>query len=359
VIAARRSLRLFANADAETLVRRGLSLAEGLPEPERITATLELLQVQYAARTPDRQEAAERVRTLAERALDLDLARTARLGFQMLSYLRWESARMGDAHEHILRAERISRAAEPAERSVALAQAAKCLVLLERDLEQAEAFTLEACSLEDRRGESSSAVTFARGMLHEHRGECEQARSCFREARELGRESGDRLAEFGALEHLLMLELDVGDAQTALSLAEQLAELGERVRAGAEGPSARALLALSQTFCGHEEAAEALAAAIEELVVEDAKYELAFVLTRLAAFELERGEHELAAEHAERGLSLATALGRASEIAHARAVLAVCAPEDSEEHRQALAELQGAELSCGARGRLKRALRPV
>jgi len=63
----------------------------------------------------------------------LGFTREARLGFQMLSFLRWESSSMSDAHLNIMQAERISRDSEPAERTAALAQAARCLLLLKRN----------------------------------------------------------------------------------------------------------------------------------------------------------------------------------------------------------------------------------
>ena len=62
---------------------------------------------------------------------------------------------MADAHANILQAERVSRTAEPEERSSALAHAARCLVLLERNLGQAEAFLLEAEMLASRGGGTS------------------------------------------------------------------------------------------------------------------------------------------------------------------------------------------------------------
>ena len=43
---------------------------------------------------------------------------------------------MASAHNNIMQAERISRDAEPPERSSALAHAARCLLLLEKNLNQ-------------------------------------------------------------------------------------------------------------------------------------------------------------------------------------------------------------------------------
>ena len=59
----------------EALVKRGLRLTEQLPAEQRIPAALELLHLQFAARSPDREGAARQVRELADRALDLGLTR--------------------------------------------------------------------------------------------------------------------------------------------------------------------------------------------------------------------------------------------------------------------------------------------
>lgn len=360
VEAGHRSLRLFANADAEALARRGLELAQGLDRSEQVAATLELLHVLYSAKTPDREAASARVSGLALEALDLGLTEAARLGFQMLSFLRWESSSMADAHANIMQAERVSRSAATPERATALSQAARCLVLLERNLEQAEAFVLEVKALADRGGELTSETHFATAMLHEHRGELEAAAKAFRDARWAARERGHRLAEFQAIEHWTMLEIDRGAADEAFLLATELASLGERVREGAERPSSQALLALAQRLGGtnkQPDFADKLEDALEELKRVDAKYPLAFVRTRLARLELEAGDWEAAHRHASAGLEHASAIGRRSDMALARTLLTQCAEiagdtQAAQEHRAALAELAETGLSAQARRQL-------
>jgi DNA-binding SARP family transcriptional activator len=361
LVAGRQSLRVFANGDAGALARRGLRLAQDLPDPERVSSALDLLHVQYSARTPDRLQAAARVGALAQEALDLGLTRAARLGFQMLSYLRWESASMADAHENIMQAERISRSADPEERSVALAQAARCLVLLERNLGQAEAFAMEASALTSRGGRKTSAEAYARAMIASHRGEHEAAVAAFGEARDLARQHGQRLAEFRAVEHWVMLEIDRGGHQALEALAGGLAELGQRVRAGAEAPTGRGLLSLVRLLCGQHRAEPELDAALDELRQVDAKFELSYLLTRRAEHDLARGRPGEAAQHAAAGLEAARAVGRPSETALALATLARCARHqgDAAAHRQhaaGLTALRRGELSWVARQRMEQAL---
>lgn len=347
------AVRTCANSDAESLARRGLHLAERLDESERVASSLQLLHVLYSARTPDREEASARVRALAERALDLGLTVPARIGFQMLSYLRWESSSTRDAHANILQAERVSRSADPEERSQALASAARCLVLLERNLGQAEAFAMEASGVARRNGRASAAVSFALGMLANHRGDILAAEEAFREAQYLARTSGERLAEFGALEHLVMLELDRGCADEAAEQASALVELGGKVRPGAEVRVARALEALARLRLGDGDEAE-LDAAVAALREADAKYELAFVLTRRALDALAAGDLAAAEAVATDAVDVARAIGRRSEQVIASIVLADLAhrrgqPDDCERHLEVYSSSSAGDLSATAR----------
>lgn len=355
--AAQYALRTCANADAEALAKKGLHRAAELGETARVEASLDLLHVLYSARAPERAEAIERVRTLAERALGLGLTKAARMGFQMLSYLRWESSSMADAHANILQAERVSRSADPEERSQALAHPARCLVLLERNLGQAEAFMLEANGVAKRSGHRSAAVAFALAMISAHRGELDAADAAFREAEDLARVAGERLAEFGAMEHRLMLSLNrlLCDAAQPMpvpddprALAETLSRLAKRVRPGAEVSIAQALVALTGMLSGAPDASE-LERAATALRAADAKYELSFVLSRWALYCERSGTFDQAQRVATDALGMARVIGRISEVVVAGVVLARVAQRQGDSvafamHRQGLEGVVEADL---------------
>jgi DNA-binding SARP family transcriptional activator len=183
VAAGRRCLRVFANAEAYALARRGIHFAEQLREPERVKLLLELTQIRVAARRPSQlADAARRIEELAERALDHGCSEHARLGFHMASYLRWERGEWSDAQRHTLRAELVSRAADDKERVVAMAEAARCLALLERDLPQAEALLLESGALSARLGLEPAAIPDATGMLRLHEGRLDEAAQLFEQS---------------------------------------------------------------------------------------------------------------------------------------------------------------------------------
>jgi len=323
VAAGRRCLRLFAKTEAFGFARRGLGHSEGLSEPEAVQRRLELLEVQLAARRPPHpEEAAREIELLAERALDHGCLEHARLGFHLLGHLRWREGYPVDAQRHLLRAEAVSRAADDRERVVALAEAARCLALLERDLGQAEALLLEAGSLSTRLGVEPMAIPDGVGMLRLHEGKVEDAAPLFLRARALARRDGDPLAEYQALEHLVVLELQRGEFAAAAGLGTELVELGDKLREGSEAPFARAALALARYGAGEEAAVADLDLAIGALRLADAKHRLAYVLARAAALELLAGNAEAAGRRAAAALDLAETMQRPSEAAMARATLA-------------------------------------
>lgn len=346
IAAGRHCLRLFANREAETLARRGWRHAESLPERDRVLRGLELAEVRLTARRPAAPEAeAQMLEDLAERALDLGCAEHARLGFHLLSYLRWEGGEWSAARRHMLRAEEASRGSGEPERVVAMAEAARCLALLERDLPDAEALLLEARARSARLRTEPTAIPDAEGMLRLHQGRFDEARDLFERARVLARRHQDHYGEFNALEHLVMLELERSDYARAQSLCAELSEIAGRLREGSEAPFAFALAALVASAQDASRVGE-LDDALVALRAADAKHRLAFALTRAADIDVRRGEAERARRRAEEALAAALALDRPTEKALARVVLAraALALGDEAGARRELASLDAAAL---------------
>lgn len=353
--AARRALRLFANADAFTLARRGTKHAELMDEPGRTRRLIELAEVQFAARRPeDLAKAAAYVQTLAERALDLGSAEHARLAFHILSYLSWETGGWSDAERHMRDAERVSRGASEQERVRAMAEAARCLVLLERDLGHAQALALEAAARGKQVGVEPSATFDALGLLALHQGHLADATAKLEQARALARVARDHQDEFQALEHLVVADIERGDLVAARRRAEELVVIGERFREGSEAPFARCLLALTGLGVGIEDAERALATELDALTVADAKHRLAYVLTRSARFDADAGRLDVARRRAAEALAIGQTLGRPTETAFALAILIRCAcangdREEAARHRRALDAVPTATIASGVK----------
>ena len=345
--AGRRYLHLFAAAEADAIARRGMHYAQQLDEPERVKLMLELAEVRYAAHKPwQPEEAARSIEELAQRALDYGCMEHARLGFHILSYLRWDRGDWDDAQRHMMRAEQVSRSADERERVVALAEAARCLTLLERDLDHAEALLLEAGALSQRLAIEPTAIPDALGMLRLYAGHPEEAAERFARARELCRQEQDRLGEFRALEHLVMLELQRERFVEAQRLTGELARIAERLREGSEAPFARVLSCLCGYAIAADDAAGDLEAALSALRAVDAKQRLTHALTTAATIDLCRGDGALGRSRAEEALQLARVLERPSDVVLARVALARAAALQGDEatSAQQLAELQAGAL---------------
>lgn len=322
VTAGLRCLQLFSPSEAYALAKRGTAAAEQLEEPERVERLIELMQISYAARRPaDPDEAAGKLEALAQRALEHGRHEHARRAFNVLSYVRWEVGDWTEAQRGMLQAERISRGASDEDRVAALAEAARCLLLLDRDLHQAEALSLEAVALSQRLGLEDAAVNDSAGMLRLHRGQLDEARSAFEVAREHARRRSEHMSEFQALEHLVVVELARERYEEACRFSAELVELAGKFREGSEGAFAVALKAL----CGHARktpgAREELDVALENLRLADAKHRLSFTLNRAARLDLDAGDAVTARARAQEALGLATLMQHPSEALLARVLL--------------------------------------
>src|SRR5690606_7460218 len=257
------------------------------------------------------------------------------------------------AREQSLQAERITRGGIEEEQIVGMAEAAKCLAMLERDLSLSEALLLEAHAIAQRKRFTVPAIAAASGTLHSHQSELDTAVECFQEARTLYKAAGDRISEFLANEYLVMIDIERGAYAPAATRCAELIDIGEKLRDGSEAPFARALNGLCRYALG--ETVEPLATALQELRIADAKHRLAYVLTRAAFLDIARGDPDSARQRASEALQYAQLLERATEILLARLALAQISrhsdPEQFHAQIAAIAAMQAQPVADWARQR--------
>ncbi|MGD2167446.1 MAG: AAA family ATPase, partial [Gammaproteobacteria bacterium] len=184
VSAARLCLRFFSNDEAAALAQRGLSLSEQLPEGERVCLTIDFRDILMAA-TPiaDWEAAVEEFIALAEQALDHGAMSHARRGYYLASYMRWMHGHWTEARDEVLHAERVSRGGTDEDHVVGMAEAARCLALLERDLTHADAMLMEAQALAARSHVAHHSIPAGLGILRYHENRFEAAIEFLQEAR--------------------------------------------------------------------------------------------------------------------------------------------------------------------------------
>jgi len=353
VSAGRLCLRFYANDEALVLVRRGMQLVDELADAERVCALIDLHSVRVAAGPLDDWETAAReFAELAEQALDYGELSHARRGYYLAASVRWEHGQWAHAREESLQSERAARSGKEEDQIIGMAEAAKCLVMIERDLSKADAMLMEAEARSSRLGLNYQAIPAGIGMLRYHENRLDEAAELFKESRALCKSAGARIDEFMANEYLMMIEFQRGRYAEARAYCEILESIGEKLRIGSEGPFAKALTALCDYAI--DDRIDDLERALEALRVVDAKHRLAYTLTRTAQIDCERGRLEDAARHAGEALEYASLLQRATEVALARAVLAcTCRAQGDTDaavaHEAAIAELEQSGIATWAR----------
>ncbi|TNE86095.1 MAG: hypothetical protein EP330_23330 [Deltaproteobacteria bacterium] len=323
VLAGQHCLRVFANTEARALAVRGLRCAAELRDPEKVEREIELETIALAAEPPQDLDATlARLDDLGQRAIDFGSAAHARNAYMTASTLRYERNQWVGALRDSLRAERIGRLADPGARSTALGETARCLILLERDLPQADAMAREARALARTVGRATAAVPLSLGMLATWRGDADEATQLFEESRRAADRDGDRFFAYYALEQHVMLCLHQGRPLEAEMLALDLVRIGDRIREGSEAAFARVLLGLARLAGGDARAFPEVAEGIDALELADARSRVGYSQTRLAGHALAMGRAEEAAVRAQAGLDAALLLRRPSEEVFARVQLA-------------------------------------
>lgn len=360
VSAGRLCLRFYANDEALALAQRGLSLVDKLPDGERVRLTIDLKDVMLtAAPLRDWESAVDEYIALAEQALDHGALSHARRGYYMASYVRWMHGHWSGARDEVLQSERVSRGGSDEDHIVGMAEAARCLALLERDLTHADAMLMEARALAARKGVAHHSIPAALGLLRYHENRFDAAEELFNEARTLAKSAGDRISEYQSNEYLVMIDFERGDYASARRRCRALLEIGSKLRAGSEAPFAHALDAICDYALGEEP--ESLGDALADLRDADARHRLAYALTRAALIDFDRGRFEKAIERADEALDNAKRLDRATDMLLAHVVLARAyrALDDApafERHSRFAAEMEPARIAEWARIRAREQL---
>jgi tetratricopeptide (TPR) repeat protein len=230
----------------------------------------------------------------------------------MAAYVRWQHGQWSDARRDSLLAERVTRGANDEAHILGMAEAAKCLLLLERDLSQADAMATEAGALAARCNVLLPVVPTSQGMLRYYEGRLDEALEYLEDARTQAKAQGDRLNEYMSNEFLTMIEVDRGDFAAALARCQPLVEIGARLREGSEYPFALGLRALSEY--GLNGSADALVECLQVVREADAKARLTYLLNRAAALDIQYGHLDQALARSAEALQLAGLMERPTEI---------------------------------------------
>jgi DNA-binding SARP family transcriptional activator len=353
-------MRFFANDEAKSLAEKGLVFARQLEGVERVCLSLDLSEILWTCTSvKDWRQAAEESVGLAESALDYGALPYARLGYQLAAYLRWLHGDWNHAQRNSLQAERITRGGSDADQILGMAEAAKCLALLEKDLSQADAMIMEARSLAKRKHVHLPVIATALGILAYHANDLDLAVEHLEEARASYKANGDRINEFLVIEYLVMIEIERDNFIDAKRRCQQLLILGENLKDSSECPCARALDALCHYAIAGDD--QPLKKPTDELRIYDAKHRLGYILIRAALIDVRKSRPETALARGGEALDYTELLQRPSEQMLAHLVLALANQQLQRDdvfdlHLAAMQELDKQPVANWARQRASQSL---
>ncbi len=325
VAAGEHGLRLFANRETTEIARRGMRHAERVAD-DRVRASLGMallrIQVLAGSASPPRGTSllAQAVNKTIEEAKALRLHAEVAQGYYLLSVIAQESGELTAAQDATLQAAEAAKATDGLTRARQLANTARCLVELGRDIGPARTLIDQARRLANSAGVNEVEVHWASGLLHNWDGDLDQAAQDMAQAVELARDAEDRWRECRCLGWLAMIELERRRPQQAIARASELKRVAQKLGEGADAPLAEAIEVLARRMSGDHTAE--LDGAFSALRAADDKSRLAYVLNLAASIQLQAGEMQTAAAIAADALSLAEAIGERNESALAHATLA-------------------------------------
>jgi tetratricopeptide (TPR) repeat protein len=321
---------VFANVQAVEAAERGLALLERLPSgADRITAQIALLKLRVVAsvgpgdtRLPQLTEEMKAVIGAAEM---LGLHAAAASGLHILSWLTQWSNDLPSTLAATLRAERLSRTADSETHCLQLANTGRCLLEVEGDVVQARALVDAAALQAEAMNLQVIELLWARGLLARWDGDLDAAQHLVRTAIDLARLREDHWREFECLVWLAKIELERGCLDKVDALCHEVSAVAARMR-DVTVPLVAALGALTAALRRPAGASASDLAALQESIAElrsvDDKAHLAYVLNHASALALESGRVDEAHAAASDALAAAKAIGRATEVAVAHALLA-------------------------------------
>jgi len=290
LIAGRHSLQIFAYHEVATLATRGLAHIADLPQEARLPLHLDLLELYIHPGMLQFRPAnlEQSLRQVIGEARSLGLNPLVQVGFYLIANLYYQRGDVHGALDGTRSAEVAGRAADPVTVVRAIADTARCLGLLERDMERAKTLALEAQTLADEinLAEKLYEIPMAMGLVEHYDGELDEALQDFERALRLAQRDGDHWWECYCLMRLAMIELERGHPSQALQWCQILNPIAQQMGKGSEAPFAAALEAIARRALQHPHAAAQLDQALVRLRQVDSQWMLAYVQILAAQMEL-------------------------------------------------------------------------
>jgi DNA-binding SARP family transcriptional activator/tetratricopeptide (TPR) repeat protein len=324
--AAQHALRIFAYEEVDKLASRGLRQITGLSQETRLE-----LQFKYLELYVDPGMRHHLPENIIE-TLSNAIAEAKTMGYDALVWKGLVSIKgyyylQGDfysAYEISLQSEKLGRKIADSENVIrAIALTARCLAMIERDIEKAEQLAHEASTLEStlNPGNKVNEINMAFGLIHHFKGNLDESYQRLKTALEIARKEGGKWWECYCHLRLVMIELERGRPEEALQQCRLIKPFAMRIKDGSEGPFTEALEALASIQTKGDKWIPALDDAIERLRKADSQWMVSYIQSLGADILLDKGNPEEARRRTEEALSAAEAIDDISAIAVSYAIL--------------------------------------
>jgi hypothetical protein len=357
VIGGERALRLFANADAAALARRGRSHLERLPDDaERRALMIRLLKVEVLSAAgpglrPLPHVAADLTDAIAK-AEESGLSAAVATGHYLLSVLHQQTGDVARAQDSTVRAAEAGRGADRVTHARQLANTARCLIELETGIPRARSLLSQAATLLDSLGRPDAELQWGRGLIARWAGDNAAAAACIAQALDLARAAEDRWREYKCLTWLAVIAYERGLFAEARERCGALRAVGARMGED-EAPVAGTIAALADIAEGVRQDPNELDAALARLRAVDDKSYLAYALNAAALLCLSGSQPGAAKAYALEALEVAAAIRRENEMIVAETVLVQAGAATSNERIRHLRDRTADHDSFNARARAR------
>ena len=351
--AGKHCLRLFAYEEAAAAIDLGCRHVARLPREARIRLHMRLLKLleHPALRRVATRRSAEIARLCGE-ASEAGMASELSAGLHLLGWVHLAGGDFQSARKNAVRA--LDALLQRGQKDViGLVEGARCLAILDIDVPRASAMFSDLSAFGDAAVETLS-FQWGLGLVKQWEGDAQAALAALRKARAFARDARDHWAEFECLSTIAMIEIDDHKPAAVLALAGEFVPLAAKLGGGSEGAFAEALVALAQLASGDVGAGARVDQAARALERLDASFLLSYVLNGAAEITIARGDAAHARAQAERALTAASAVDRASEVARALALLAHASAlegirAEAQRHLDAARSIAPERLSANAR----------
>ena len=324
LIAAEYCLRMCAAREATELADRGLRYAARVEPKERARLDVGLLSVAIIADVGNKRtqflEASMRLAlTQAETA---GFAAEVTRGLMALSYMHFDRGNFFEAQRDSLRMSEAARSTNSNQTVLALAHAAQCLAMLERDMGKAEALAAEAKALATQEKLEVMELSLAEGFILLFHGETESSIELLERAHRQAEAQGIFWLGAVCLLRLATAELQCRRPAQALVHCEKLRHVVGRLGEASEGPLGQIIEAIARRELDQSAVPLDIERELNELSAFDAQAYLGEAYCLAAESDLKAGDTALAQCRAERALKAALIVERPTYIVWAHALLA-------------------------------------